>query len=122
MFEKVAAEQEELYKQQSMPFMTWTLWTGGFVKYIVDNNTVWYITKGHHLFGIPELAFKGSPQQGEFAIRVFNAFFSYLYFYHAKFNYGHTAELGGMNFRIKKPYEYPEIFESKTPTLVLEVK
>lgn len=122
MFNLVSDERDELYQQQAMPFVTWMLWTGGCVKYVLDNSTIWHVTKGHHLFGIPELAFKGKPEQGEFAMRIFNAFFSYMYFYQAKFSYGHTAELGSMHFRIKKPYEYLQIFESNFPTLVLEVK
>lgn len=120
MFDQIRNETEELYKGKSMPFMTWLLSTGGCVKYVIDYNNIWYVTKNNLLFGIPEFAFKGSAEKGEFAMQLFNANFAYMYFYKKNILPGNTAEMGNLKLRFSKPYEYFEIFDVKRKTLVIE--
>lgn len=119
LLEKIQSERDELLKEKSMPFMSWLLWTGGCVKYILDENTIWFVTKGNHAFGLPELAFKGNPNQGNSSMEIFNALFAYMYFYKAKLAVGHTADIGDLKLKFTAVTEYKEAFEGKFGTLAV---
>lgn len=116
---KTAEERDRLYKEKAMPFMSWLLWTGGCVKYVLDDETIWFVTKGNHQFGLPELAFKGGPKEGNSTMETFNALFAYMYFYRARLLPGHTAEIGGLKLRFSALTEYEELFEGEYGTLVV---
>jgi|GEM_PF-6050141 len=116
---KIAEERQEMLTEKSMPFWSWFSFTGGFVKYIVDSNTIWYVTKGNHQFGLPELAYKGSATEGNDTLMTFKALFSYMYGYGAKLAAGQTAEIGETNLRFTELTEYADLFKGKYGTLVV---
>jgi len=119
MLKHIENERADLQKGKSMPFMSWMFWTGGCVKFILDENTIWFVTKGNYVFGLPELAFKGGPNQGNSTMEIFNALFSYMYFYNAKLAVGHTADIGDLKLKFTAVTEYKEAFEGKLGTLVV---
>jgi hypothetical protein len=116
---KIGEERNELLSEKAMPFWSWLSWTGGFVKYVLDEKTIWYVTKGNHQFNQPELAFKGGVTEGNDTLMLFNALFSYMYGYNAVLKVGHTAEIGGLNLKFTAVKEYANIFEGKFGTLVV---
>ena len=116
---KITEERQELLTEKAMPFWSWFSFTGGFVKYILDANTIWYVTKGNHQFGLPELAYKGGTTEGNDTLMLFKALFSYMYGYGAQLAPGHTAEIGETNLRFTEVKEYADLFEGKYGTLVV---
>jgi hypothetical protein len=116
---KISEERQKLLTEKSMPFWSWFSFTGGFVKYIIDPNTIWYVTKGNHQFGLPELAYKGGATEGNDTLMTFKALFSYMYGYGAKLAAGQTAEIGEANLRFSELTEYADLFEGKYGTLVV---
>ncbi len=103
----------------AMPVLTWMAWTGGCVKYVLDANHIWFVTKGNHQFGLPELAYFGGPSEGNSTMELFNPLFSYLYFYQAKLAPGHTADLGQHKLKFSGLKEYKDLMEGKLGTLVV---
>jgi hypothetical protein len=122
MMEALEAEKQELSAGKSMPFMSWMLWTGACVKYIQDPDTIWFVTKGNHQFGLPELAFKGGPGQGNSTMEIFNGLFSYMYFYKAKLAAGHTADFGDKKLKFSAVEEYADLFTGRHGTLVVNFR
>ncbi|MDJ1503090.1 hypothetical protein [Xanthocytophaga agilis] len=118
----IESERKDLLAGKSMPFMSWIAWTGGCVKYILDQNTIWFVTKGNHNFGLPEFAFKGRPDQGNSTMQIFNALFAYMYFYKAVLAPGHTADLAGLSLKFSAVEEYKDLFTGKYGTLVVSFR
>lgn len=112
--------REALLGQKAIPFWSWMAFTGGFVKYILDDTTIWYVTKGNHQFGLPELAYKGGYMEGNDTLMLFQTLFSYMYAYEAQLAPGHTAEVGDTNLKFSTLTEYADIFMGKHGTLVVE--
>ncbi|MBL4649455.1 MAG: DUF4261 domain-containing protein [Aureispira sp.] len=115
----LSGEREALIKEKAIPFWSWMAFTGGFVKYILDDTTIWYVTKGNHQFGLPELAYKGGYTEGNDTLILFKTLFSYMYSYEAKLAPGHTAEIGATNLKFSTLTEYADIFMGKHGTLVV---
>jgi hypothetical protein len=117
--QNLSGEREALIEEKAIPFWSWMAFTGGFVKYILDDTTIWYVTKGNHQFGLPELAYKGGYMEGNDTLILFKTLFSYMYAYEAKLAPGHTAEIGDTNLKFSKVTEYPDLFMGKYGTLVV---
>lgn len=118
MMAEIERERNQL-KGPAMPVLTWMAWTGGCVKYVLDANHIWFVTKGNHQFGLPELAYFGGPSEGNSTMELFNPLFSYMYFYQAKLAPGHTADLGKHKLRFSELKEYKDLMEGKLGTLVV---
>ncbi|HEX2898463.1 MAG TPA: DUF4261 domain-containing protein [Bacteroidia bacterium] len=103
----------------AMPMMTWMAWTGGFVKYLLDDKHIWFVTKGNHQFGLPELAYLGAPTDMIAVMDLFFPLFNYMYFYQAKLAPGHTIDLGQQKLRISALKEHRDMLEGKFGTLVV---
>lgn len=103
---------------KSLSLGPWMLWTGGCVKYILDAQHIWFVTKGNHQFGLPELAFFGGPKDGNSTMELFSPLFSYMYFY-AVPGPGHTAEMGSVKLRFSELTEYKDLMEGKYGTRVV---
>lgn len=112
-------ERTNLLTEKAVPFWSWNAFTGVFVKYILDETTIWYVTKGNHQFGLPEFAYKGGYQEGNDTLLLFNSLFSYMYNYQAKVAPGHTMEIGDINLQFSKVTEYADLFMGKHGTLVV---
>jgi len=117
--QEISSERAELLTEKAIPFCTWLSITGGFVKYILDANTIWYVTKGNHQFELPELAFKGGANEGNDSLLLFHALFSYMYGYKAVLAVGHTAEIGNQQLAFTAVEEYKDLFEGTYGTLVV---
>lgn len=114
-------EREALINDKATPFWSWMAFTGGFVKYILDDTTIWYVTKGNHQFGLPELAYKGGYMEGNDTLILFKTLFSYMYSYQAQLAPGHTAEIGETNLKFSALTEYADLFMGKHGTLVVNI-
>lgn len=117
--QELSGERDALIQEKAIPFWSWMAFTGGFVKYILDDTTIWYVTKGNHQFGLPELAYKGGYMEGNDTLILFKTLFSYMYAYEAKLAPGHTAEIGDTNLKFSTLTEYADIFMGKYGTLVV---
>lgn len=117
--ENISGEREALRHEKATPFWSWMAFTGGFVKYILDDSTIWYVTKGNHQFGLPELAYKGGYMEGNDTLILFKTLFSYMYSYQAQLAPGHTAEIGDTNLKFTTVTEYADLFMGKYGTLVV---
>jgi hypothetical protein len=115
----LSGERDALIEEKAIPFWSWMAFTGGFVKYILDDTTIWYVTKGNHQFGLPELAYKGGYMEGNDTLILFKTLFSYMYAYQAKLAPGHTAEIGDTNLEFSTLTEYADMFMGKYGTLVV---
>lgn len=116
---EIKNEREALLAEKSMPFWSWLAFTGGFVKYILDDSHIWFVTKGNHQFGLPELAYLGTYAEGNDTLMLFKSLFSYMYGYGAILKPGHTAEMGDDNLEFTELKDYKEVFEGKYGTLVV---
>lgn len=118
MIPNVSQERAQL-AGPSMPFGSWLAWSGACVKYILDANTIWFVTKGNHQFGLPELAFCGGPKDGNDTMALFNGLFAYMYFYKAVLLPGHTADLGAHKLKFSELQQYQDLMGGKFGTLVV---
>jgi hypothetical protein len=95
----------------------------GFVKYEVDGTRgVWMRTYGAHLFGQPDLAMLAEGHgQAEEVFGMFSSILDYLRNSGARFENGHTMELGeGLWFTLRAPKPNEYFLESEGQVFVLE--
>ncbi len=107
--------------QQEIPFMLWF----GYVRVFVDKQRYWLVTKGHHLFDVPDLAcFINSLEEEERVINNFVNLFYYLYEQDVFVNAGDTLEIGktGEILQFSEVKEYPETLMGPSGTLVIKKK
>ena len=96
------------------------LWTG-FVKFIVDEDAVWFCTKGCHRWGICDFAFLGSPDQFEEVFILFNVLFHYAQDHQVLLEVGSTVSLGRDRLlKLTAVTEYAEYLEGPMGTLVVQ--
>ncbi|WP_338845157.1 hypothetical protein V8J88_15805 [Massilia sp. W12] len=69
------------------------LW-GGFVKFFVDENNIWFCSKAYHRWGVPDFAWFGQMPQAQEAYDLFRALFSYVREHGAQLKVGDTAQFG----------------------------
>lgn len=60
--------------RQEIPFNLWF----GYVRFFTDHEAYWLVTKGHHIFDVPDLAYFVKP--GENADAVVNMFINVFYY------------------------------------------
>lgn len=91
------------------------------VQFFREDGQVWLCSKGHHLFGVPDVAWL-APEMGhmEKATQLFSMLFEYMYRHGAKIKPGETAEMGKLSLRFSAPTEYAEYLTGPMGTLVVE--
>ena len=111
--ERIASYREEI------PFILWV----GYVKFYLDPNRYWLVTKGHHLFDVPDLAaMVNSPEQESEIIERLIAIFYYLYDNDVTAVAGDTLELQstGKQLRFTEVPEELDLLMGPSGTLVIE--
>ena len=111
-------EHIESYRQE-IPFILWV----GYIKFYLDPVRYWLVTKGHHLFDVPDLAamVESADQESEIIERLI-AIFYYLYNHDAIAVAGDTLELQSTGEQLRFA-EVPEEFDllmGPSGTLVVE--
>jgi len=69
----LSPEKIQSYREV-IPFNLWV----GYVKFFVDEENYWLVTKGHHIFDVPDLAYFLRP--GENAEQIINHFINIFYY------------------------------------------
>jgi len=78
--------------REELPFILWM----GYVKFYLDASQYWLVTKGHHIFDVPDLAsLVTNPADEEETINRFINIFYYLYENDVEVTAGDTLELTG---------------------------
>jgi hypothetical protein len=106
---------EALLSDQQLPYVAWV----GVIKLIKPDGMVWWVSRGHQRFGVPDLAHLAPFGQGERVTEMFSSMLKYMYFYQARIEPGHTAELGQMQLKFDAPYEYQEYIQTPTNTALV---
>ncbi|MGF1505732.1 MAG: hypothetical protein ACFB51_11485 [Anaerolineae bacterium] len=100
--------------------------TTGFVKVNVSTDELWFITRGHRLYGLPELAYRAQGhQEAEGIFDVFTNIFHYMFDTGTVLHVGDTMEMDertGQVMRFQAPPAEAAFLESPTGTLVTEFK
>jgi len=107
--------------RQEIPFILWF----GYLRIFVDKQRYWLVTKGHHLFDVPDLAsFITSAEDEEELIKQFINLFYYLYEQDVVVAPGDTLEIGetGEIMRFAEVTEFAETLLGPAGTLVIEKK
>lgn len=78
--------------RREIPFNLWF----GYVRFYTDDQSFWLVTKGHHVFDVPDLAyFVGPGQDPDEVITLFFNVFHYLYENDVFVTAGDTLEIRG---------------------------
>ncbi len=111
----VGASSKEL--AQSLPPLCFT----GLVKLFRPQGGTWYVSRGHDLFGIPDLAWLGASRTDtRQALELLHGVFEYARLSGNSLRAGDTAEWGARRLRFRAPYEYAEQLAGAGETLVVE--
>ena len=105
--------------QNEIPFILWV----GYVKVYADPVRYWLVTKGHHLFDVPDLAaMVNSAEQEREIIERLIAIFYYLYDNDVEVVAGGTLELRSdrQQFRLGEVPEDFDLLMGPSGTLVVE--
>jgi hypothetical protein len=93
--------------RKELPFILWV----GYVKFYLDPNQYWLVTKGHQIFDVPDLAILVTdPANEEDAINRLTNIFYYIYEEDANVVAGDTLELTGESEQL----QFAEVDESLT--------
>lgn len=98
------------------------LWVGR-VKFYLDDERYWLVTKGHHIFDVPDLAILLDTESKERAIQEqFASLFYYLYENDREVLAGDTVEFQstGQTFRFGEVTELADLLLGPSGTLVIE--
>lgn len=98
------------------------LWVGK-VKFYLDDERYWLVTKGHHIFDVPDLAILLGSDSSEQAVREqFASLFYYLYENDREVLAGDTVEFQatGQTFRFGEVTELADLLLGPSGTLVIE--
>lgn len=95
------------------------IWTG-FVKFFKPDNQVWFCSKGHHRFGVPDFAYLAPISAADQAFDLFSSLFNYVHRYDAHLKSGDTAQLGTHYLRFSDVQEYHDYLATPSGTLVVE--
>ena len=106
------------YRHQ-IPFILWM----GYVKFFIDKQHYWLVSKGHHIFDVPDLAYFIQP--GETSGDIINLFiniFYYIFEQDITVTAGDSLTIGegGTRMRFSEVSEYPELLLGPSGTLVIE--
>ena len=105
--------------RQAIPFDLWF----GYVRFYTDDHHYWLVTKGHHIFDVPDLAaFVGPEDDPTAIINLFSNVFYYLYEQDVFVTAGDTLQISGSNqqLRFAEVTEFTEVLMGPSGTLVIE--
>ncbi|MEM7739160.1 MAG: hypothetical protein AAF267_25680, partial [Deinococcota bacterium] len=88
------------------------------VKFFRPDGRVWYCSKGHERFNVPNYALLGEKGQAKQALDLFTHLFNYVREYNAVLDVGHTAQLGDMALAFDAVTEYQEFLDSPKTLVV----
>lgn len=104
--------------RQKIPFNLWF----GYVRFFTDADAYWLVTKGHHIFDVPDLAYLVQPgEDPDEIIRLFINVFYYLYEQDVVATAGDTLEISGSGEQLifSEVTELEEVLLGTAGTLVL---
>jgi hypothetical protein len=103
--------------RQTPPLIYWS----GFLRAILDNNQ-WLLTRGNHLFGLPDFALSFTPHTDPILVHeVFQDMFFYMYFENKAILPGDDISLDEeLNFRILEPTEKQQPLKGLGELFILE--
>ena len=113
----LSAEKLAGYRHE-IPF---TLWFG-YVRFYTDALSYWLVTKGHHIFDVPDLAYQVQPgEDPDAVIRLFINVFHYLYEQDVFVSAGDTLEISGsgQQLRFSEVTELDNVLMGPSGTLVI---
>lgn len=116
----LSAPQIASYRKE-MPFSLWI----GYVRFYLDDNSFWLVTKGHHIFDVPDLAYFVEPgQDPQKIIELFINLFHYLNEDDVFVTAGDTLEVGstGQVLHFAEVTELEEDLMGPIGTLVVTPK
>lgn len=105
--------------QEQMPFSLWL----GTIRVFIDNQTYWLVTKGHHIFDVPDLAYLVQPgEEEEEIIKSFINIFYYMQDPDVFVTAGDTLTIQntGENMRFAEVTAFEDILMGPSGTLVVE--
>ncbi len=105
--------------RESIPYNLWF----GYVRFFTDDPGYWLVTKGHHIFDVPDLAYYVQPaESSDDIIRLFINVFHYLYEEDVFVTAGDTLEVGtsGQQLKFVEVTEWEEVLMGPSGTLVIE--
>ena len=105
--------------RKNLPFILWF----GYVRIFVDKQRYWLVTKGHHLFDVPDLAYDvESEKEEQSVIDHFINLFYYLYEQDVVVQPGDTLEIGnaGETLQFSEVTEFTETLMGPAGTLVIK--
>lgn len=99
-------EKINTYRQR-FPFGLWI----GYIKYYLDKDRFWLVTRGHHVFDVPDLAYFIQPGDSmDTIIRDFSNIFFYIYEEDVFVTAGDSFSIAGTDEKL----EFQEIDEEDT--------
>ena len=104
--------------RDQIPFNLWF----GYVRFFTDENIYWLVTKGHHIFDVPDLAYLVHPgEDPDAVIRLFINVFYYLYEQDVFVSAGDTLEISGsgQGLVFSEVTELEEVLMGPSGTLVI---
>jgi hypothetical protein len=103
--------------RQTPPLIYWS----GFLRAVLDNNQ-WLLTRGNHLFGLPDFALAFTPHTDPIlAHQIFQDIFFYMYFENKDILPGDDISLDEeLNFRILEPTEEQQPLKGCGELFILE--
>jgi hypothetical protein len=102
-----------------IPFNLWF----GYVRFYIDDQSYWLVTKGHHIFDVPDLAYFVLPGENpEGVINLLINVFYYLYEQDTVVAAGDTLEISGLGqtLHFSEVTELSDVLMGPAGTLVLE--
>ncbi len=114
----LSAENIKAY-QQHIPFHLWI----GYVKFFTDKQRFWFVSKGHHLFDVPDLAyFIQADEKPSDIMPLFINIFYYLFENDVVVTPGDTMEISGSDhpLRFSEVKKYEDFLMGPSGTLGLE--
>lgn len=104
---------------EDIPFLLWI----GFVKFFIDKESYWFVTKGHHLFDVPDLAYRMEPDDDiQSMMDTFINLFYFLYEQDTVVTAGDSAEIQGtgQTYKFLEVTEFADQLMGPAGTLVIE--
>lgn len=105
--------------RKEIPFKLWI----GYVKFYLNENEYWLVTKGHHIFDVPDFAyFVGDEEKENEIINHFINIFYYIYEKDVFVAAGDTLEISerGKKLRFSEVPEGADFLMGPSGTLVIE--
>jgi hypothetical protein len=106
---------------QEIPFNLWI----GYVRFYTDADHYWLVTKGHHIFDVPDLAYRVQPEDDPDAvIALFINVFYYLYEQDVYVTAGDSFEISssGQQLLFSEVTELVDVLMGPAGTLVIQEK